>query len=195
MGMFDSLKCNYPLPLPLEAIDLLPDVYSLEFQTKDFDNTMSEYILDESGKLLYNKCEYEWVDDDDAFLKGTLKLISEEIVPHPYHGVVNFYFYETVYGPGEDQSVDVTVDYLAKFSDGYLVDIEVLNYEITDSSDRQIAIREMIKESARQSKLWYNRYFLDTRPWRTIKRRIILRTLGYIQHAASAMTSFVVRYL
>jgi hypothetical protein len=70
MGMFDSIRCDYPLPLPLEVVDKLPDIYEKEFQTKDFENLLDYYILTEEGELLFHKKKYEWRDDDSSFLKG-----------------------------------------------------------------------------------------------------------------------------
>lgn len=49
--MFDSIRCSYPLPLPLEVVDDLPDIYEVEFQTKDLDNLLNEYYLNENGEL------------------------------------------------------------------------------------------------------------------------------------------------
>lgn len=58
MGMFDSVQCNYPLPLPLEVVDIYPDIYNQEFQTKDLENLLDNYILNEDGELLWIKKEY-----------------------------------------------------------------------------------------------------------------------------------------
>ena len=57
MGMFDSVQCNYPLPLPLDVVDLYPDLYEKEFQTKDLENLLDHYILNEDGELLWIKKE------------------------------------------------------------------------------------------------------------------------------------------
>ena len=50
MGMFDSIQCSYPLPLPLEVVDIFPDVYDQEFQTKDLENFLDTYIINEDGE-------------------------------------------------------------------------------------------------------------------------------------------------
>ena len=83
MGMFDSVQCNYPLPIPLDVVDIYPDIYDQEFQTKDLENLLDHYILNEDGELLWIKKEYEWKDDDSHFLKETPKfelLYSEDMI-------------------------------------------------------------------------------------------------------------------
>ena len=55
MGMFDSIQCNYPLPLPLEVIDIMPDLYDQEFQTKDLENLLDHYDLNHDGVLYWHK--------------------------------------------------------------------------------------------------------------------------------------------
>ena len=49
--MFDSIQCNLALPLPLEVIDIMPDIYDHEFQTKDMECLMDLYMLDDQGRL------------------------------------------------------------------------------------------------------------------------------------------------
>ena len=69
MGLFDRIIVKQPLPLPLAVVDVLPNVYEKEFQTKDLENFLVDYIL-EDDKLFEVKVQREWQDDDDAFLKG-----------------------------------------------------------------------------------------------------------------------------
>jgi hypothetical protein len=79
MGMFDSIECNYPLPLPLEVVDVMPDPYDQEFQTKDLENLLDLYYLNEDGVLYWRKRKYEWKDDDNAFLLENIEVLSYEI--------------------------------------------------------------------------------------------------------------------
>ena len=139
MGMFDSIQCNSPLPLPLDVIDIYPDIYDQEFQTKDLENLLDNYILNEDGELLWVKKEYEWKDDDNYFLKGYMEVTKEEIVPSNFHGILNFYCYQTVEEDVENNTAkDISIDYLAKFTNGKLENIEILSYEIIDATVRII---------------------------------------------------------
>jgi hypothetical protein len=196
MGMFDSIRCDYPLPLPLEVIDIIPDVYDNEFQTKDFENTLELYILNEDGDLLYRKRQYRWVDDDSAFLKGYMDVTKEEIVPYDFHGVVNFYCYETVRDEQDGKkATDILIDYLAKFTNGKLENIQILSYEISDATERLDSLQKNMAESARKAKLWYNKYFFNTKLYRFIKWKIIIKPIELLRKLLDKVYWLLVRYI
>jgi len=202
MGMFDSIQCDYPLPLPLEVVDILPDLYDQEFQTKDLENLLDNYILSENGELLHVKKQYEWKDDDSAFLKGYLDVVSEEIVPSNFHGILNFYCYETVYESGqtisfkkEEKAKDVSIDYLAKFTNGKLDFIEVLSYEITDATGRLYDLKQHLEEASIRANRWYNKYIFRTKFWKFIKWKIIIALINLIKKLCDKLYWLAVRYL
>ncbi len=196
MGMFDSIKVDYPLPLPLEVINILPDIYDQEFQTKDFDNLLDNYLLNEDGQLIHSKKEYKWKDDDDSFLKGYMDVIKEEMVPFDFHGIVNFYCYETVHeNPTSDKAKDIIIDYMAKFTNGKLENIEILSYEIIDATVRIIDIKNLMKEHEECRKRWYNKYIFHTKYWRFIKNKIILDTIDFLKKILDKLYWLVVKYM
>lgn len=202
MGMFDSIQCNYPLPLPLEIIDILSDPYDQEFQTKDLENLLDTYILNENGELLWVKKEYKWVDDEDAFLKGYMEKIKEEIIPSNFHGILNFYCYETVYESGqtvsfnkEEKAKDISIDYLAKFTDGKLDFIEVLSYEITDATGRLFDLKQKLEEANTKADRWYNKYIFRTKFWKFIKWKIIIKPIELIKKGSEKVYWLSIRYL
>src|ERR1044071_115426 len=52
MGMFDDIKCEYPLPLPENQGELVDRNWREQgFQTKDFDCLMDHYCIQEDGTL------------------------------------------------------------------------------------------------------------------------------------------------
>lgn len=191
--MFDSIRCDYPLPLPLEVVDILPDIYEQEFQTKDFENLLEGYILNEDGELLRIQKEYEWKDDDEAFLKGYMEVVNEEIVPSNFHGIVNFYCYERI--EENNKAKDISIDYLAKFTDGKLQNIEVLSYEITDATGRVFALKQVIEEANIKSNRWYNKYIFRTKIWKFIKWRIIVDFINLFKKSFDKLYFLAVRYL
>ena len=196
MGMFDSIECNYPLPLPLEVVDIMPDLYEQEFQTKDLENLLDLYYLNEDGILYWRKRKYEWKDDDEAFLKGYMDVVEEEIVPTDFHGVLNFYCYETVEKDLENNKAkDVTIDYLAKFTNGKLENIEVLSYEIIDATVRIIDLKNTMKKHEERRKRWYNKYIFYTKGWKWIKSKIILAPIDLLRKFLDKIYWFGVRYL
>lgn len=58
MGMFDYLRCKYPLPV--EGAD------GLDYQTKDFHNTMDIIEIDEEGKVWGEEYDIEDRSDPNA---------------------------------------------------------------------------------------------------------------------------------
>lgn len=196
MGMFDSIECNYPLPLPLEVIDVLPDIYDQEFQTKDLENLLDLYYLKEDGCLYWRKRKYEWKDDDDSFLKGYMDVVGEEIVQQDFHGILNFYCYETVYSSEDKNSgIDVSIDYLAKFTNGKLENIEVLSYEIRDATVRIIELKNTMKKHEERRSHWYNKYIFYTKSWRFIKNKIILGPINLLREFLDKLYWLGVKYL
>lgn len=196
MGMFDSIQCNYPLPISLEIADILPDLYDQEFQTKDLENLLDTYILDENGQLLWVKKEYKWVDDEEAFLKGYMEKVNEEIVPSNFHGILNFYCYETVEEDLENNKAkDITIDYLAKFTNGKIENIEILSYEIIDATVRVIELKNTIQQHEKRRKLWYNKYLFHTKLWKFIKWKIIIKPIELIKKIFDKIYWLAIRYL
>jgi len=194
--MFDSIECNYPLPLPLEVVDIFPDIYDQEFQTKDLENLLDLYYLNEDGVLYWRKRKYEWKDDDSAYLKGYMDVVEEEVVPTDFHGVLNFYCYETVNeDESSDKAKDVTIDYLAKFTNGKLENIEVLSYEIRDATVRIIELKNTMKKHEERRKRWYNKYIFYTKYWKFIKNKIILAPIDLLRKLLDKIYWFGVRYL
>lgn len=104
MGMFDDLRCRYPLPDP--------EAQEWGFQTKDFDCLMDDYTITEDGRLIKHvtRCEEvpeedrpyfgkpEWDDDPDLpgrnswfRLCGSIRRVPVEDREIPYHGDIRFY--------------------------------------------------------------------------------------------------------
>lgn len=195
MGMFDSLQCNYPLPLPLEVIDYIPDIYSQELQTKDLDCLMDLYILDENGKIQKEERTYKWVDDDNSFLKGYFETTSKTITDTGYHGIINFYMYERVYDENDkNKGKDISIDFIGKFSDGNLMFIEILDYSVEDASERIYELKELLARNNIKRNLWYNKYFLNTRPIRFIRNKIV-KSLYFLHNLTGKLHSLAIRYI
>jgi hypothetical protein len=195
MGMFDSVKCNWPLPAPLEIINWLPDLYDLEFQTKDLDNLLDTYTIDEDGALWVTEKTYKWVDDDSAFLKGYNEVVGERIKKEPFHGMLNFYAYERVYNDEKQESgFDVSIDYLGKFIDGKLEKVDVLDYSINDATEHILDLKNFYIECDERNNKIYNKYFFNTKPVNYIRR--LIRLFFYKLHNFTGkLTMFVNRYV
>lgn len=104
MGMFDYIHCKKPLP-----DGWVPD----ELQTKDFDEPYLErYTIDDDGRLYKEAVRYDTGQ-------------GNERTDTNWHGYLRFYGSEgdvnTMHEPGSDYRWH---EYLAKFTDGNLVEIE-----------------------------------------------------------------------
>jgi hypothetical protein len=123
MGMFDYIRCDAPLP----------DGWSPggPLQTKDFDCEMVCHVITNDGKLMLERIDATHIvpkaerpypnEPDDSILGmcGMLR-INTGLYESDFHGVVNFY--------GHDEN-DRWHEYKAKFTDGRLVKIEIVDDE------------------------------------------------------------------
>jgi hypothetical protein len=140
--MFDYIRCELPLP----------DGWSGELQTKDFDCEMVEHIISKEGRLMLDRghneevplmerrsWKAEWGDSEAAqeehlieALAGCMRRV-QKYEDANFHGLVNFCGLETVgYDPPEPGDVfkrPITVfhEYNAKFTDGQLVSIDIVH--------------------------------------------------------------------
>jgi hypothetical protein len=120
MGMFDYVRCDVPLP----------DGFSGELQTKDFDCPyMDVYTISADGRLMERyvereepvpESEWKYVGSTHPLEKirhehSKTKIIYGERDTN-YHGWLNFY----------GGSADEWHEYNAKFTDGQLVEIKIV---------------------------------------------------------------------
>jgi hypothetical protein len=130
MGMFDYIRCEVPLPDGWQQDEL---------QTKDFCCEMVEHVITADGRLMLDQGHWEAVpkserphpnDDGIMGLAGSIRRVGK-MVDANYHGIVNFYGLETIrYEPDErygsrGRPIYKNHEYLAKFTDGRLVEITV----------------------------------------------------------------------
>lgn len=130
MGMFDHIRCEYPLPDGLDAT-------GIEFQTKAFENLMERYTIMADGRLIAHRVRYEEVPEAERpyfdtqkweanpFLRlvGSLRAVPIRDEEIPYHGDIGFCCTNIgAVGPEgfatvDDSPVD-TREYLARFTSG-----------------------------------------------------------------------------
>lgn len=120
MGMFDEIKCEYPLPDE--------EMQNETFQTKDFHNAMDHYTITKEGRLIWHKTRYEevpekerkyhgtpkWEENPIYQLMGSMRSIPVANIDVQHHGVIRFY----------TSKVDGWFEYEAKFTDGQVIDIK-----------------------------------------------------------------------
>jgi hypothetical protein len=105
MGMFDTLKVNYPLPFNKkeQAIFSNIDWNDRAFQTKDLDCTLSTYTLTKSGNLCWSKIDGEWIrtmsEEEEKKARKKRQFVwphkfvekSRKTVKYNYTGSIDFY--------------------------------------------------------------------------------------------------------
>lgn len=120
MGMFDYIRCKYPLP-----VDGTQD---LEYQTKDTASQFLDlYEIREDGSLWHEYVERVWRDDNNSPLGGVMHRVFEEWRPVVLTGEISFgasYGEENFSGVG-----DYYVHYSAYFENGYLQRLKLINNE------------------------------------------------------------------
>lgn len=194
MGMFDYMIVNHPLPLPLEVVDLLPDIYMVNFQTKSFESGMDLYWLEESGGLRREHCEYIWIDDDSTLLKGYMKAVDKKVVDYLHHGIVEFYCYETIYFNEEKTTgIDISLEYSAKFTDGKLVNIELTRFKVESANQRIADINQLFDSMEEKANYWYNKYIFNTGPFKFFKKYCLLKPIHKIKSSLDKLYWFIQR--
>jgi hypothetical protein len=87
MGMFDYIRCKYPLPIEVPP--------NQDFQTKSLSNFLELYEIREDGTLWHENYEIE--DRSDPNAEGVLRYVgcatrvNKTWVPWPHTGEIVFY--------------------------------------------------------------------------------------------------------
>ncbi len=135
MGMYDTIICEYPLPMPND-----PKGYSgsKDFQTKDLDSALDWYEIDKNGQLFIQRSEGEWIEGDKnatgfvakmGYFKTTKKW-KEELIRTI---TINFYDYQH----SQDTDYDYSIEYKAVFIDGKISSVELVDFEARDNAERK----------------------------------------------------------
>ena len=121
MGLYDELKCEYPLPDSAMQDEV--------FQTKSFDRELTCYTITADGRLIHHTVRWESVPEEERTyygkpewekpfyrMIGCLKTVPTGDVEVPYHGDVYFH---TCRGEPQTESFE-WFEYQARFTDGKL---------------------------------------------------------------------------
>ena len=113
MGMFDDIRFEGEIPGE-------PKPKRPHFQTKDLECVLDHYVVKTDGSLWRS----EW--DSDARVWTAGQRVS-------FHGMLNFYTLEHIPGTGPRGCEDaIWFEYEAKFTDGMLQGIEVVDIHRTN---------------------------------------------------------------
>lgn len=112
MGMFDNIRCEIPLP----------EGFTGEMQTKDFDCVLGTLLIRADGRLMMEECDWEdmpLAERPDPRLPfiGSRRAINRRWRDLDFHGEFRFY--------GSGGSRGDWHEYIARFTHGALESIEV----------------------------------------------------------------------
>ena len=117
MGMFDNVRCKYPLPIE--------GANALEFQTKDTSaQQLDFYEIREDGTLWHEEYDIEDRSDPNAkgldrFL-GCMSRVNKRWVFEPFTGELCFYTFK------DDDDTDSWIEFSALFWKGELKELKVV---------------------------------------------------------------------
>ena len=161
MGMYDTIVCKYPLPIPDD-----PKGYSGsdDFQTKDLDLSLSNYTIDENGQLFVHRFEGEWEPgnkDADSFIgklgyfKTTKKWLEQ------LNTTITVVFYD--YQQSNNTDYDYFIEYEAVFVNGKITSVKLIEFTATHNAERKIKdaeFNERLKKHHEFIKTWRYKYFV-----------------------------------
>ena len=142
--MFDYIKCKKELPLTEELKNLPVKWDELQFQTKDLDNCLLEYIISENGELLEEVVEREYIhytEEEKKQNNNKWSFYKDVIEKNKYTKKVEYHgkivFYEII---DFSETEDIWLDFEAYFNYGNLDKIELIKSEKHES--RKIRMNE-----------------------------------------------------
>ena len=159
--MYDSIVCQYPLPMPDN-----PKGYSGsdDFQTKDLDLALSTYTIDENGQLFIHRFEGEWEQGNEnsdspigklGYYKTTKKWLEQ------LNSTITIIFYDYQHSQNTDH--DYFIEYEAVFINGKITSVKLITFEAKNNAERKrkdIEFNEKLKKHHEFIKTWKYKYFV-----------------------------------
>lgn len=190
MGMFDTIQCSDPMPFNDDMVALGLNVRDWSFQTKDLNDVMSLYILQDG--ILYERRykESKWIEPDfsrepRAGNFGHMEYTGEYLEDTKHHGVINMYDYRP-----NVMGWDCYIEYAVTFTDGKVTEIKLTEFRKEDAAPRIERDKLFWDRIETSSALWYNKYIFYTKAYRFFRLRLI-KLIGVIRQ----LCDFLVRKL
>jgi len=164
MGMYDTVACSDSLPVIQEMIDLGLDKRDYIFQTKDLDNFLLEFVLQDG--ILYEK---KYKDNKELYLED-----------RKYHGTLNLYDYRE----NVKDKWDCWIEYKLTFTAGKMTNATLLVFNSEDNAYRKTKEKEFWDKVKANNNKWYNKYILYTKTGKSIKfiiHKVLYNVGTYIQ--------------
>ena len=192
MGLYDTIICKYPLPMPEDHKGYSG---SESFQTKDLENGLLAYEIREDGSIWLEKVEGEYVEGDptakDFWSRGGyFQPTNKWWVKLSITDTLTLCDYQTTDGDN-----DYWIDYKICLKDGIVSHSELLSFSATSNADR----KESSKKLEQEMTDWHNykktfkyRFFFG--PWNSSVAfvfRKIIKFLQFLLHNCYGVEKFL----
>lgn len=165
--MFDTISCKYPLPRPLDTMELENlDFNKLSFQTKDLGEGMNSYEIKEDGSLWIEKHDYTFVKGDKNAKsvfgrmghKEVTKSWTEQVFD--FTGTIEMYDFISYLDENSKESNknNYYVEYVVVFVNGKILEVRLGSFEVTDNSKQKTLALEIKIEDQKRKILWSKWY-------------------------------------
>ena len=174
-GLFDTIICEHPLPLPDFDEEDLEDIGNKEanwaeseWQTKDLGQMLDVYTIEEDGQIYRQKTD--WREDEDA----PMGVSAEDGGIEKFEKTGEINFYNVVLG----KKCDHWLEFKAVIWKGDLKELNLVEYKKEDNSDRleyQEQMQAQINKDKSFEKKWYAKPYL-------VYRFCLTRPLGLLRY-------------
>ena len=190
MGLFDTIICEHPLPLPeLDELDVKEIKQSLgvegdvnwktvEWQTKSLENVLDTYTIEDDGQVY--RAKTEWVEDENS-PGGYVPTEDSEL--EKYEGTTEIDFYQAFLG----ESNDYWLEFKCVVFKGEVKEMDLIEFKREDNAERK-EMQEKLKQA-----------FVSTRtPNKNSKiykayRFCIVKPLGLLRAISNFVTNMTLR--
>lgn len=197
--MFDTVYVKRGLPLNDELRQLSVDWSEMEFQTKDLENCLIEYVISADGLLLERVIEREYIPYTEEEKKQKDRKSwdiwkdviekSNELKSICHHGILDFY---TSVDHTEDESY--WIEFRAYFSYGTLDKIDLLRFNKQPSGKLNMK-RWVEARKLEEKKLWNRtKNFLNYFGWSKFWRKVSAMCYK-ISQLFSNIQFFIIKHL
>lgn len=204
MGMFDSIRVQYPLDLTPELKGLGLDWKDTVFQTKDLESLLWLYEITEDGRLMRSLSDNMFTEEEAVDANGSPIEEPRKWEPVDFHGVINFYTThcdqkETAWNAAAKMSWedlvqvdgnDWWIEFNAVFDNGRVRSIEVGNVEKTPVRVRLARQKEWSEQRDEKDKRLTQRIINKAREYQAYRS-----TIRGLLRAESHIHSFLQRTL
>ena len=171
MGMFDTIQWGDNLPFSEEMKGLGLAKNNWSFQTKDLDNCLADYVV-QDGTLFLKKYKNEnWLEGDpnaESFMDriGSLERTEPYLELEKITNTIYMYDYRhDVVGLW-----DCSVEFKVIIIDGKVQSTELVRFEKLPNAERKQQELEWKQHIEYTNSRWYNRFIFNTSPYRWVRR-------------------------